>query len=89
VSTQRENVPASGEPTRLEAAVRVGDVLFTAALGTGAFAAVLGWTPGVVLLLAGFAGHLAGHVALGVAGYRRVMRRPWPPVRPLADDDDW
>jgi hypothetical protein len=29
----------------------------------------------------------AADVVLSVAKYRRTMRRPWPAVRPLPDDD--
>ncbi len=49
------------------------------------------WRPGLWFLLAAAAVLLVGHLALGVVGYRRVMRRPWPKVEPLDrdDDDDW
>jgi hypothetical protein len=29
------------------------------------------------------------NLALSAVKYRRTMRRPWPAVQPLADDDDW
>jgi hypothetical protein len=32
---------------------------------------------------------LSGHLVVGLVEYRRTMRRPWPQVPPLADDDDW
>jgi hypothetical protein len=31
---------------------------------------------------------IGGHLLMGVSEYRRVMRRPWPNVSPLEDDDD-
>lgn len=43
-----------------------------------------------VWVVAGFVTALiALHLAVGIWGYRRVMRREWPKVEPLADDDDW
>jgi hypothetical protein len=29
------------------------------------------------------------HIAVALLNYRHVMRREWPKVEPLADDDDW
>jgi hypothetical protein len=32
----------------------------------------------------------AGHLAVGILGYRETMSRPWPKVPPIKnDDDDW
>jgi len=67
----------------------VADSLFTLLIVVGALAAIAGWFPGIYLALAGFFGHLAGHLIVGRVGYREVMRRPWPEVHPLDDDDDW
>ena len=39
--------------------------------------------------LAGFLTTLTVHVLVAVVYYRQVMRREWPKVAPLADDDDW
>ena len=62
---------------------------FSAATVAGALTAVAGWRPGVVIMLAGFVGTLAAHLLVGISGYRRAMRRPWPDVRPLVDEDEW
>jgi hypothetical protein len=43
---------------------------------------------GVVALVA-FVATLTVHLVVSVVNYRQVMRRPWPAVEPLADDDDW
>jgi hypothetical protein len=41
------------------------------------------------VVIAGSLGLLfAAQVAIAAAHYRRTMRRPWPAVEPLADDDD-
>ncbi|MDP9491910.1 MAG: hypothetical protein M3P42_06885 [Actinomycetota bacterium] len=29
------------------------------------------------------------HIAVALLNYRHVMRREWPTVEPLDDDDDW
>jgi membrane protein DedA with SNARE-associated domain len=55
----------------------------------GAVAAITGASWGIVLLLVGLAGVVGTHVLVGIRAYRRVMRRPWPKVKPLEDDDDW
>jgi hypothetical protein len=41
------------------------------------------------LALAGFVATVAVHLSVAVVNYRRVMRREWPKVEPLDDDDDW
>jgi hypothetical protein len=64
--------------------------LWTVLLFGGGFAAVLGSRPGVFVMLAGFFGFVAGHLAMGLTEYHRIMSRPWPEVSPLDDDeDDW
>ncbi len=42
----------------------------------------------VVLILAGFLGYTGAHLAMGVVHYRETMRRAWPKVSPVEDDDD-
>ena len=65
-------------------ALLVGDV----ALVAGALVAITtGATFAAVVLLA-VVGRLGIDLAVGIAGYRRVMRRRWPRVEPLPDDDD-
>ena len=66
-------------------ALLVGDV----ALVAGALVAITtGATFAAVVLLAVVVGRLGIDLAVGIAGYRRVMRRRWPRVEPLPDDDD-
>jgi hypothetical protein len=48
----------------------------------------LGWRAGAVVALIALCASLALHVMNGLIEYRRVMRRPWPQVEPLDDDDD-
>jgi hypothetical protein len=43
---------------------------------------------GVFLVLAGVVGYIGMHVLLGIGSYRETMRRPWPKVPPIKDDDD-
>jgi hypothetical protein len=63
--------------------------LWTTLLIAGGYSAAFGWRPeGALLMLAGFLGQVAGHAIMGLTEYRRVMRRSWPDVRPLEDDDD-
>jgi hypothetical protein len=58
-------------------------------LVVGGYSAVFGWRPGGFLMLAGVCGMIGGHLVVGVVEYRRTMRRPWPAVSPLDDEDDW
>jgi hypothetical protein len=44
--------------------------------------------PAAFIAIVAFAAVLAMHVLLAVVEYRRTMRRPWPNVPPLLDDDD-
>jgi hypothetical protein len=53
----------------------------------GVFLALAGSTIGGWLAVASLAVGLAANVALSVVKYRRTMRRPWPQVAPLTDDD--
>jgi VanZ family protein len=39
-------------------------------------------------VIAAFAVVLSMHLLAGVAEYRKTMRRPWPDVAPLTDDDE-
>jgi hypothetical protein len=54
----------------------------------GVFGAAARWHPAAYLLVAAVAVPVVGHVAVAVAAYRDVMRRPWPKVAPTAPDDD-
>jgi hypothetical protein len=42
----------------------------------------------VFLIFVGFIGYVGTHVVMGIVHYRRTMRRPWPRVPPIEDDDD-
>jgi hypothetical protein len=53
----------------------------------GGYTAAVDWTPAAILIVVGIAGPILLHVAIGIAGYRRAMRDPWPHVEPLTDDD--
>jgi len=44
--------------------------------------------PAVYTAIAAFAAVLTLHLLAGVIEYRKTMRRPWPKVAPLVDDDD-
>jgi broad specificity phosphatase PhoE len=54
----------------------------------GLGSAALGWRPGVFITIGFLTAQFLAHVALGVIGYRAVMSRPWPKVKPL-EDGDW
>jgi hypothetical protein len=43
----------------------------------------------VLFVLVGLLTTLAVHLAVSILEYRRIMRREWPKVAPLVDDDDW
>jgi len=60
-----------------------------AVLIVGAVAAVLDSTPGAYLLIVGLMARLGLDFSVSVHRYNEVMRRPWPSVAPLADEDDW
>jgi hypothetical protein len=69
-------------------AARLGHI-WLLSLAVGFYVGALGWRVGAFLMLAGVCGNVAGHLLMGITEYRRVMRRPWPKVRPLEDDDEW
>jgi Flp pilus assembly protein TadB len=75
---------------RAVASVYAGVLLASqAAILVGVFAAVLfASVVSAGLMLAGLAGFAVAEILFGVFAYRRVMRRPWPKVPPLVDDDD-
>jgi hypothetical protein len=64
-------------------------MLWLLAMMVGMYGAAFGWRPGAYVLLTALLGQLVGHLAMGITEYRRVMRRPWPEVAALEDDDDW
>jgi hypothetical protein len=58
------------------------------ALIGGIYSGLLGWRPGAFVAVAGLSGTVLFHLAGGLIEYRRVMRRPWPKVQPLDDEDE-
>jgi hypothetical protein len=71
------------------AVVGIGYALALALLFGGLFAAMSGARVGAYVLLAGLAVQLGCDLGLGVLSYRSTIRRPWPKVAPIVDDDDW
>jgi hypothetical protein len=55
----------------------------------GLYAAVFGQRWGAYLTLGGLSTHFVANWLIALRAYRRVMRRPWPKVAPIVDDDDW
>jgi hypothetical protein len=43
----------------------------------------------VFVALAAFVATLAAHLVPSIVVYRQVMRREWPKVEPITDDDEW
>jgi hypothetical protein len=62
---------------------------FTVVVFGGVVVVVFAPRLAAVLILAGVIGLFATRLAVGVVEYRRTMRRPWPKVPPVEDDDDW
>jgi membrane associated rhomboid family serine protease len=85
-------IPTMAQPDRPNrialGAARLGPVWLILLIG-GFYGGALGWRGGAVLMLAAVCGMISGHLLMGVTEYRRTMRRPWPKVPPLDDDDDW
>lgn len=56
------------------------------------FAGVATWIvahgAAALMILAGVIGFIGSHILAGVVQYRKTMRRPWPRVSPVEDDDD-
>jgi hypothetical protein len=62
---------------------------FDVVAGFAAIAALASWDPSAWILVTALGALIAVHVGVGAIAYRRTMRRPWPAVSPLPDDDDW
>jgi hypothetical protein len=82
----------SGWPRRLQL-VYVG---FAALVIGGAAGIVAGLAIGLlalriaaVLMVTGIVGMFLTRLIAGIVVYRQTMRRPWPKVPPIEDDDDW
>jgi hypothetical protein len=75
--------------TGLQIAWRLLDAVGTAVLLAGLWPAAAGWRPAAWILVGAVTALVGGHIWISAAAYRRTMRRPWPRVEPLPDDDDW
>ena len=53
----------------------------------GAVASVAGWQSWAWLVVAGLGIGAVGQIVIGVIAFRRTMKRKWPDVAPLSDDD--
>jgi hypothetical protein len=79
-------------PTAARLFAGPGDAWFAlVVIAAGVLAVATGWRWAAYVLIAAFGVRLAAHLAAGFAGFRDVMERPWPQVRPRAldDDEDW
>jgi hypothetical protein len=67
-----------------------GSFLLVVLLYGGVFAGLLFESElAAFVALAAFFAMLAFHLGAGIFEYRRTMRREWPKVEPLTDDDEW
>jgi hypothetical protein len=71
----------------LDAVWRAALVATGGALGLTAALALAGWRFAAWLMVAAAVVGVVTNVALSVAKYRRTMRRAWPAVAPVPDDD--
>ena len=76
-------------PGRIALVVSRLSLVWLLLLVVGAYGGLLGWRGGAFVMLAAVCGRVAGHLLVGVTEYRRIMRRPWPKVAPLDDEDEW
>ncbi len=82
--------PAPGMPvSRIVIAVARLSPIWMVCLIVGFYGGLLGWRGGAFLMLTAVVGSISCHLVIGITSYRSVMRRPWPKVAPLDDDDDW
>ena len=65
------------------------DILLQVAVALAVIAAIKGSPLLAFGVLAAVAARVVAHVGVAVVAYRRTMRRPWPEVEPLRDDDGW
>ena len=66
---------------------RLAAQLFGAVMAAAACAALAGWRPAAWILPSALAALLATHLGVSAVAYRRTMRREWPKVAPVPDDD--
>lgn len=77
----------SATRTSLDRLWSSGGLALQAVLLLGALLAVSDERAGAWLLLVALTALVALHLVISVVAYRRIMRRPWPQVAPLPDDD--
>jgi ABC-type thiamin/hydroxymethylpyrimidine transport system permease subunit len=63
--------------------------LSTLVVVAGTVGVLTGARSGAWVIVGGLCLGSASSIAIALVAYRRTMRRPWPQVAPLADDDDW
>lgn len=56
--------------------------LWLIVMTVGLYGAAFGWRPGAYFMITALLGYIVSHLLIGITEYRRVMRRPWPQVRP-------
>jgi hypothetical protein len=64
-------------------------LLFVLLYGSVAAGFVFESRGAVFVALGAFIARLAVHLVVSIFEYRRLMRREWPKVEPITDDDDW
>jgi hypothetical protein len=64
-------------------------LLWLIVMMVGLYGAAFGWRPSAYFMVTALLGYFVSHLVMGVTEYRRVMRRSWPKVPPLEDDDEW
>ncbi len=74
-------------PRSLIALVVAGSPGAAVLMMVGLLSAALGHRFGAYLLLGAICTQFASHLAIGILWYREVMRRPWPNVEALGDDE--
>jgi hypothetical protein len=52
------------------------------------YAAFLGWRTGGFVAIGAALAIPVVNVSYAMRGYRRIMKRPWPKVPPIEEDDD-
>jgi hypothetical protein len=81
---------AAAKPTAVEWAFVLEAHVFMVLIVAGVISGLAGWRPAAILLVGAIVVRVATHLTASAITYRRTMRRPWPAVSPLSDeDDDW
>jgi hypothetical protein len=75
-------------PRAVSLLVKVAAPLAMLGIIFGFLTAIAGWRIGAFVMLGAVCLDFTWHLVAGIAGYCSVMRRPWPKVAPL-EDDEW